>query len=257
MPVLDVSIAQLTDCGGRPANEDALGVRTLPGGSCFVLSDGAGGHAGGATAAQIVVDSVLQAFSTEPAFDRSRLAGYIAVAEERLLRARVENRVYADMTATFAVLLLDETGDRALWAHLGDTRICHFRRGVLQASTRDHSMVQRLVDAGLLSPDRVGTHPSRNLLYAAIGTEGSIPAAVAAEPVVLEDGDALLLCTDGFWGPLDTARMERALRLAGSPEEWLDGMRRSLLQSGTPGDNYSAIAVWVGSPEEITVIDLP
>jgi PPM family protein phosphatase len=177
-----------------------------------------------------------------------------ALAQTRIAERQEREAALATMSATVAALLVDPAGRNAVWGHLGDSRILHFRRGALHAVTRDHSLVQRLVDAGYVAADRIADHPNRNVLYGALGAEGDTQPTVEREHVALRDGDAFLLCTDGFWGRIESSEIEEQLRLSGSVDEWLDGMRRAVAEGMRGGeDNYTAVGVWIGSPAEVTV----
>ena len=202
-PTLDVTSASITAIGGRSANEDALGQTAARCGRCYVISDGAGGHFGGAVASRLVIDAVIAEVERAEAFSAAVLERAFAHAQARIAERQRREPTLATMSATVAALLIDGNGRRAVWGHLGDSRILHFRRGTLRTMTRDHSLVQRLVDAGYVAADRAAEHPGRNLLYGALGAEAETQPAVEREPVTLGDGDAFLLCTDGFWGRID------------------------------------------------------
>jgi serine/threonine protein phosphatase PrpC len=235
-PALDVTSAFITAIGGRRANEDALGKLTTRYGTCYVISDGAGGHVGGAIASRLVIDTVLDEVQRADSYSADVLDRGFALAQRRVAERQ------------------DAAGRHAVWAHLGDSRIFHFRRGALRTVTHDHSLVQRLVDAGYVPADLAASHPNRNLLYAALGAEGDTPPSIEREPIVLGDGDAFLLCTDGFWGRIEIERIEQHLRFAGHVDEWVDSMRRDVAEDIPSGaDNYSAIGIWIGSPAEVTV----
>jgi PPM family protein phosphatase len=254
---LDVTSASVTAIGGRSANEDSLGQRDASFGSCYVISDGAGGHFGGAVASRLVVEAMLDEAERAADFSAAVLDHGFARAAASIAERKREDAALAAMSATVAALLIDAAGSRAVWGHLGDSRILHFRRGSLLAVTRDHSLVQRLVDAGYVTADRAAAHPGRNLLYGALGADGEATPLIERTPIALRDGDAFLLCTDGFWGRLDNADIEQALRFAGDVSEWIESMQRAIADElPADADNYSAIGVWIGSPAEVTVSKL-
>lgn len=253
-PALDVTAASVSAVGGRSANEDSLGDGAFACGSCYVVSDGAGGHFGGAVASRLVVESMLEEAAHAPQFSAGVLENGFARAARALAERKRSEPALAAMSATVAALLVDRDGRRAVFGHLGDSRILHFRRGMLDRVTRDHSVVQRLVDAGFVAADRAAAHPNRNLLYGAIGADGDTAPTIEREPIALRDGDAFLLCTDGFWGRIDNGGIEQSLRFAGAVAEWIDDMGRAIAQGLSPdADNYTAIGVWIGSPADVTV----
>jgi PPM family protein phosphatase len=251
---LDVTSASVSAIGGRRANEDSLGERISSCGCCYVVSDGAGGHLGGAIASRLVVDALLHEAGRAADFSAAVLDHGFARAAAAIAERKRQEPSLAAMSATVAALLIDPAGRRAVYGHLGDSRVLHFRRGVLDRVTRDHSVVQRLVDAGYVAADRAAVHPNRNLLFGAVGAEGDTAPAIEREPIALRDGDAFLLCTDGFWGRIDNDRIEQSLRFSGDVSEWIDAMRRTIATE-LPGDadNYSGVGIWIGSPADVTV----
>jgi serine/threonine protein phosphatase PrpC len=251
---LDVTSASISGIGGRSANEDALGEVAARCGTCFVISDGAGGHVGGAVASRLAVDSVVEEVERAGEFSADVIERAFARAQARIADRQAHDASVATMSATVAALLVDRSGRRAVWGHLGDSRILHFRQGVVRSVTRDHSLVQRLVDAGFVPASRAAEHPNRNVLYGALGAESDTKPTLEREPVALHDGDAFLLCTDGFWGRIRADAIEERLRFCTHVTEWLESMRHAVADGMPAGaDNYTAVGVWIGSPAEVTV----
>ena len=151
----------------------------------------------------------------------------------------------SDMAATAVVLALDTVRRAASWGHLGDSRLYCFRYGRIVAQTRDDSVVQQMVDAGYLQPHQLRTSPHRNQLLTALGNETSVEPRIIPQDFAVEDGDAFLLCSDGFWEYVPELEMEQTLDEADSVSDWLRAMEDSIIARGRKGqDNYSAIAVW-------------
>jgi serine/threonine protein phosphatase PrpC len=156
-----------------------------------------------------------------------------------------------DMRATAVVLALNTVGAVASWGHVGDSRLYCFRRGRIVAQTRDDSVVQEMVDAGYLQPQQVRTSPYRNQLLAALGNGASVEPRIISEAFAMEDADAFLLCSDGFWEYVEEAELEQSLAEADSVGDWLNALEHSIIARGRKGqDNYSAIAVWCRDPLE-------
>jgi serine/threonine protein phosphatase PrpC len=192
---------------------------------------------------------VLAAFSAEPAFGAPALLAYVAQATAKVAQAKLADERLSDMSATVAALLIDQQAARAVWAHLGDTRIYLFRGGRLHAATKDHSLAQQLIDAGYASADQLRVHPQRNILLAAIGAEGELAVAASDDAVALEAGDALLACSDGLWEWVHEHEMEQALAANARSEDWMAAMcataDAAVSAAGKVRDNYSAYAIRV------------
>jgi serine/threonine protein phosphatase PrpC len=246
-----LAVAQISDIGGRQTNQDALGMAEQDGLACFVVSDGAGGHHGGEVAAGIVVQAVIGSFMRDLSFGGRALQSYIEEAIAGVAQGKAVQEAVANMSATVAAVLIDRKNRYAVWAHMGDTRVYLFRSGKIHSMTKDHSVVQQLIDAGYCKPEEARTHPQRSRLFAAIGAEGDARPAVSDDPFVAEDGDALLICSDGLWEWLMEAEMEQALADASDVNDWLDRMIGQAAVNGSasekPRDNFTAFALWLGT----------
>lgn len=241
---MELVISVLSEAGGRNANEDAYGVWSAPGACFCVLADGAGGHAGGAAASKLAVESVLGCFHRRPEPVPGVLAAALKEANEALAARRLQAPDTPDMRATVLVLALDTVNATACWAHLGDTRLYCFRGQRIVVQTRDHSLVQGMVEAGYLAPAELRAAPGRNVLLGALGDAANFEPRIQVTPFALCDGDVFLLCTDGLWQYVDEARMERLLCLAPAPADWLRSLEGEVLRQAEAGnDNYSALAV--------------
>jgi serine/threonine protein phosphatase PrpC len=246
--MLSLEIAQLTDRGGRRNNEDACGHWHSERQLCCVLADGAGGHGGGDIAAQLAVRDLVDRFSQTPTDDGDALADALRRTNQALRAQRTPGTPRADMHSTAICLVIDAIDHRAHWAHAGDSRLYWFRGGRLLLRTRDHSLVQALVDAGLLADDQAQHHPKRSELHSALGLppEQLVVSCDEGDGPV-QPGDAFLLCSDGLWEPLDDAVLTACLVRAESARAWLEALGAAV-QAATravPGhDNYTAVAVW-------------
>ena len=238
----------LTEIGDRQSNQDAQASARQGGLACFVVSDGAGGHTGGEIASNLVVKAVIDSFLQELSFGVRALQFYVGQAIARVAQGKSTDRQLTDMSATLAAVLIDNDNRCALWAHLGDTRIYLFRDKKIHWITRDHSLVQQFVDAGYCANEALRTHPQRSILYAAVGTDGDTLPEMTLDAIPLQDGDAFLLCTDGFWEWITESEMEQSLASAVSVEDWLRKMRQIVENNGIKApksrDNYTAQALW-------------
>jgi serine/threonine protein phosphatase PrpC len=242
---MQLEIAVLSRPGGRASNQDACGFWSGPGVCFCVVADGAGGHRGGDVASKLVVQETLGWFRERHECSGDAVEAAMRNANEKVVSMQQTNDEIGDMRTTAVVLAIDFERELATWAHLGDSRLYCFRRGEIVVQTRDHSVVQSLVEAGLLEAKDLRTAPDRSKLLAALGDLDSFEPRVAAELFALEDQDKFLLCTDGLWEYVDESELQASLDGTESAEEWLRLLEARVLARGRTGhDNYSALAVW-------------
>ncbi len=258
--VLRIETAVVHSVGGRAHNEDSWGEAARNGSVCWAVCDGAGGHGGGDVASQLAVKHALYAWSdgvrnpqtasrrvalNDPDRPAGELHQAVVAADRAVHDGQRLGAEVADMRTTIAMLSLDLGTRSAAWAHVGDTRVYRFRRGQLCEHTRDHSLVEQLLRAGLVDGDPSRSHPRRNVLTAALGggmAAGS--AQLACMPGALQAGDAFLLCTDGFWEYVLEAEMEQVLREQLAAKATLTALESRLHARARSGhDNYTAVLI--------------
>jgi serine/threonine protein phosphatase PrpC len=201
---LFVDLATRSEKGSRTANEDNVQIGRAAPGWFAVLADGAGGHRHGAEASRRAVQCIVDQLSSqqEPVTPQL-LTSLVCQAHADLRQHQDAAGAASDMHTTLVLLWVDSDGRHALWSHVGDSRLYRLRRGVVDMVTRDDSVVQRLVSAGLITPEQARSHPQKNQLVAALGIDGPVDPHTVARPVELFDGDAFLLCSDGWWEGLE------------------------------------------------------
>lgn len=252
--VSTIHIASRSEKGARQGNEDDLRHGSCGVGWYAVVADGAGGHQRGAEAAHHAVSSI-EALLVDDAlsFTPANLTYAVHNAHAAVKGHQDSTRIDARMHCTVVVLWIEPLANYALWTHVGDSRLYRVRQGIAELMTVDDSVVQRMVRAGLITPEQASTHPQKNQLLAALGIDGDVQPHTVARPVELRDGDAFLLCTDGWWEHLDGVNLVASMAGAESAAEWLDQMQNLIVAVGSPKqDNFSAVAVWVGHPGEVT-----
>lgn len=246
--MLALEVAILSERGGRSHNEDACGHWHTPGELVCVLADGAGGHGGGDIAARLVVEHLLQAFSEKPTHDGQALEDLVRHINQNVIAARVPATERANMHATVVSLVIDFMHHQASWAHAGDSRLYWFRNGRILTQTRDHSLVQSLVDAGLLAADQARTHPKRSELRSALGIDGAaLLVDHSGQPRPVDAGDVFLLCSDGVWEHVTEQCLEDTLRDAATPRAWLAALEQAVgaaTRDKSSHDNFTALTVW-------------
>lgn len=244
---MNITFASTSNQGSRESNQDHTGEVLGQRSACFVVCDGIAGIPGGDVAARLASETILQRFNGESHLDAQSIRTFISSANQAILQQQAANRELKAMGTTLVSLFIDRDYQLAYWAHAGDSRLYMFRRGYLHQMTRDHSLVQQMLDAGYQSS---GINP--HLLYYALGMSEQREASYS-DVLPLEDGDVFLLCTDGFWHEWNTHDLEQSLHMVNSPHEWL-ALLLQRLQQGGDGDNFSATAVWIGEPQETTLL---
>ena len=180
----------------------------------------------GDVASQTAVSTVLRSFAARPVCEPARVRELIDLANRAVVAGQAASEATRDMRSTLVVLLCDPSRAQATWGHSGDSRLYCFRNGRQFARTRDHSLYQSMIEAGLADAGTLRGNPQRNVLTACLGSLEHFEADVVAQSVPLQPGDAFLLCSDGFWEPLDEAQMEAALQ-AGVRRAGVDRRARS------------------------------
>ncbi len=247
---MKMMFASRSQQGRRDENQDRTAAEVDEQRGFFLVCDGVAGLPGGDYAAELVRDTLLSALQNSSSFTPESTRAAIAKCQQTLADAQGKNPKFSRMSTTLAALFIDRKNQLAWWAHAGDSRVYHFRHGRLSEVTRDHSLAQQLQDAGY---ENSGINS--NLLYNALGTDPVRPVTFSTA-LELSDGDAFLVCTDGFWLNLTTREMEQALRMVNACEEWLTLMEQAVNQSDKR-DNLSALAVWVGEPQDATLLYSP
>ena len=231
----------MTDIGRkRSSNQDAFCHARLASGVQFmVLCDGMGGHRGGNVASEIAVRSFSELLTdrlTEvlrPKELKSLLSGMIARVSFLISQTAAETPELAGMGST--VVLAVRCGKKICIAHVGDSRAYLYRDGTLRRLTKDHSLVQEMVDRNEISPEEAESHPHRNVITRTLGyAEDSQPEILFSD---VRDGDVFLLCTDGLTVPLRDQRILELLR-ENPPEAVTPLLISEALQGGGP-DNIT------------------
>jgi len=211
---LTVRHAGLADRGlVRKENEDNWVVDVEQG--LFIVADGMGGEFAGALASKIVVATLPGLLRQEFAGKNElslhgagrRMRKSLAKLSTQLRQQTQDEPGLAGMGSTVVCALV--RGAKVLVGHMGDSRAYRLRTGLLEQLTKDHSLVQLLLDSGEITPEEAATHPVRGRLTRNVGMEGE--ALPQTRLLNLKPGDMLLLCTDGLTGMLDDQKIQSIL----------------------------------------------
>ena len=256
------TIAQESRIGGRRINQDRVTWLATDDAVLMVVADGMGGHLQGEVAAQIAVDTLTERFRREAKTRLADPSGFLAAtlqqAHETIVRYATDCRIpphAAPRTTCIACVVQDGL---AIWAHAGDSRLYlihgHSDGPPRVAQTRDHSIVQRMVDQGSLSDAEAATHPLRNRVFSCLG--GDVKPHIEVSPAVKpQDGDLIALCTDGAWSPLGETLVAELGRA--SPNTTVPHLLNAAeLAAGPEADNLTLIAMRWEAPDPDTDTDI-
>jgi protein phosphatase len=233
-----------TDTGLRAENQDSSLTRP----PVFAVADGMGGHAEGRQAADAVVERL-----SEVAGEVAGSGGVLTVESLRAAVREGDERIRAAAagladargmgTTVAGVALVDagtEEAARPCWAvfHVGDSRVYLLAEGRLERVSTDHSVVQELIDAGMIDADDAAVHPQRHLVTRALGVGPAADADVTLVPI--EAGQRFLVCSDGLTGELRDEEIAGLLARAGDPQEAADLLVRTAATRGA-SDNVTVV----------------
>jgi|GEM_PF-704797 len=197
---MEYKFSLLTDVGRKRAkNEDSIGEAKTINGHVFVVCDGMGGHVGGQIASSLGVKSILDFFERE-LYQNIYVAinNAIQFANEQIYYKSVEDPSLQGMGTTLVLLIIRDTD--VYLAHVGDSRIYVMSGGKLSQLTIDHSLVQKLVEKGIIEASEAESHPRKNEILRAMGTTQTVEPEIMEEPYHPSKGDIFLLCSDGLSG---------------------------------------------------------
>ena len=225
-----IDAANYTCPGGHEINEDSFLCRSDKG--IFIVADGLGGHSDGEKASGAAIDY----------FEANCLGGY---TEARILAlmdgANAQVLQYGDGGKTTVAAAFIENGN-FIYSNVGDSRVYLFREGKIIAQTKDHSVCQASVDMGMMRFEDIRGSEDRSRLLKVLGGEETLALKKHYAPIPLQQGDAFLICSDGFWDYVYETEMEADLLKSGSADVWLKYMlKRHILRAQNKGDNYTAI----------------
>ncbi|MGB3070979.1 MAG: Stp1/IreP family PP2C-type Ser/Thr phosphatase [Ottowia sp.] len=235
--------SSLSDAGRyRRNNEDA--VLTDPARGIVVLADGMGGYNAGEVASAMAVEQIMRELVTslEQAGSgasvrelRRAIEVCVGNANYAIYEAARTQAAYAGMGTTLVMAVLH--GQTLLVGHAGDSRAYRWRKGVLRQLTRDHSLLQEQLDAGLITPEQAAVSPHRNLVTRALGVEDTVLLDVQAFAVI--PGDTYLLCSDGLTDMMDDHEIADVLTAASQ----VKSRAEELIQSANANGGMDNITV--------------
>jgi protein phosphatase len=249
------NVGWMTDVGSvRRHNEDTALIVTaahdgddaVPSFGLFILADGMGGHQAGEVASSLAVrvaaHHIVQHLYLPTLVYQERgpdqpALNEVLVSAVQAAHGAVSGRVPGGGTTLTCALLL---GPRAYIAHVGDSRAYLVMQKQLEQITHDHSLVDRLIELGQLTPTEAATHPQKNVLYRALGQNGTLEVDMYVRTI--PPGGRLLLCSDGLWGMVSDADIAPVVANHNSPQLICQRLVAAANQAGGV-DNITVILV--------------
>ncbi|MDP1659105.1 MAG: protein phosphatase 2C domain-containing protein [Methylotenera sp.] len=236
--------------GPRQYNQDRLAYSYSKDALLLVVADGMGGHRHGEIAAQLAVTTMTDAFQRLAVPTLSSPAKFLIEHIQQvhdMIDQLTQEREMLESPRTTIVAAVVQRG--VLYcAHVGDSRLYHFRDGHLLYRTEDHSIVQSLYSKGIINKDDMSTHPYRHKVYSCLG--GDIPPKIdLSDRQELAEGDTILLCTDGVWGAVADDQIKHILNRPSITDGITALLNKAESASQEQGDNMSAIGLQWGDKQ--------
>ena len=240
---MELDIFEFTNPGGRERNEDCIGSQKTEDSALFIVADGLGGHRDGDIASKSVVNTFLHApLPTNPNHVEEWLASWTEEANQTLLN--LQEKRSSNMKSTAAVLLIQN--QTASWANVGDTRIYFLHKDEIASVTEDHSVAYRKYRAGEITRRQIAYDPDQSSLLRVLGSADRHAPSLVTLPVLLEDGDGFLLCSDGMWEYVSDDEILIEYLKTQRASDWGEGLLLRAISRVEPNhDNLSMIVVRV------------
>lgn len=241
------TIFQNSRQGPRDYNQDRLAYSYSKDALLLVVADGMGGHRHGEIAAQLAVTTITEAFQRLAMPTLASPAKFLTDHIQQIhdmIDQLVQEQEMLEAPRTTIVAAVVQRG-MLYCAHVGDSRLYHFRDNHLLFRTEDHSIVQSLYSKGMINKDDMASHPYRHKVYSCLG--GDVPPKIdLADRQELAEGDTILLCTDGVWGAVADDQIKQILSGNSISENVTRLLDQAEAISHEQGDNMSAIGLQWG-----------
>lgn len=256
------TIFQNSRQGPRPYNQDRLAYSYSKDAMLLVIADGMGGHRHGEVAAQLAVTTMTDAFQRLAVPSLASPAKFLIEHIQQvhdMIDQLAQDQDMLEAPRTTIVVAVVQRG-MLYCAHVGDSRLYHFRHGHLLYRTEDHSIVQSMYNKGMINKAEMANHPYRHKIYSCLG--GDVPPKIElADRQELAEGDTVLLCTDGLWGAVTDEQIKQILCGSSISDNVTQLLDLAESAGEENGDNMSAIGLQWGdrlhSELAVSTVTLP
>ena len=222
----------------RLGNEDSLGIYEIENGILAIVCDGLGGNKAGDIASRLSVTTVFDFFKSSAKNDYlERIKSAVLEANKSVLHKASSSTEFQGMATTIEVMFLLE--NTAYCGHVGDSRMYFLQNGKLKQLTKDHSLVQKLLDEGLLNANEAENHPNRNIIMRALGDNFAVEVDLSKITLNPSDDCLFFLCTDGVTTVVKDNELEEILADYDKINETLSDL---IKQRGAP-DNFTFVCI--------------
>ena len=256
---MNFSIHQASHIGNRRYNQDRVAYAYSNEALLMVLADGMGGHLHGEMAATVAIETFVETFGlhAKPHLldPDAFIVDTMRYAHERIMRFPHDQEMGGFPGTTCVAVLIQ--GGKMYWGHAGDSRLYLLRNGEVFAKTNDHSMVQRLVDAGRITTEQARVHAQRNQITNCLGGIQDLFYVESGDPISIESGDVVLLGSDGLWGPFpdqELAAVFSQQQVVGVLDALVAG---ALEREAGHSDNITGIVARLGASEPLQEVAEP
>lgn len=242
---MQLRVASITDQGLNPSrthNEDSL----LVADPLFIVADGLGGELAGEVASHLTIEKFKEFFEDATRENGLTPAGELNVLERVVKRVNIvvheeaQKPEFRNMGSTLSILYfyMGET----LIGHVGDSKIFRVRKGTVEQLTKDQSIVQQMIEKGVITPEQARRHPMRNVLLSCIAHKPDVD--VYTRELNVENGDFYLICSDGVSEYVTQDKIKELSESGSSPEEICQAIK-NIVYNGGAMDNMTAIVIFV------------
>jgi serine/threonine protein phosphatase PrpC len=254
--VLPISVGAVSETGQREQNQDSMTGFSSPFGAVYLIADGMGGHHGGAEASRMVAEGFNRHLLAAPASSPPRDAVTLAVRlanVEILEKGKSGNADFEGMGSTVVIAVVRQNGNQLelTTAHVGDSRVYLQRNGSLTLLTKDHTQVQWLIDNHAIDESSARNHPDASVLTRALGHTTDLQVDIS-DPLPLQEGDGILLCSDGLSGFARAEDIKRTIGENPDPTRCANELVQLALAAGS-NDNITVQFLRIGATAQAGV----
>ncbi len=224
----------------RLDNEDACGIYNVDAGLLAILCDGLGGNKAGEVASQLTVETIERIFREEKSIDCLESLKQAVSEANNLVHEKSSSEPELNGMATTAEALYLKD-DNVYWAHVGDSRIYLLRNGKLKQITKDHSLVQKLVDEGFLTLKEAENHPNKNVIMRALGDSSTIDIDLSKQKLHSKDDVKFFICSDGVTSVIQDSELQEILK--NDDLDSISSILSDMIEERGAPDNYTFIII--------------